>query len=154
MSHTTDHHQANHHPRHYGGAIYVNKSKNYIDVEDELYRPKKCFYKPEIAPEVISYPTLNHHVYPMPTTTPDCQEGGPTSSGNPQVGHQSPSPMALGAIFEGGGGGRGGCPVRLPTLPFTKHLPSDLPGEEGWHNPGCRLGPACDHRACKGGCQG
>ena len=92
MSHATDHHQANHHPRHYGGAIYVNKSENYIDVEDALY---KLFYKPEIAPEVISYsiiPTLNHHVYPTPSTTPDCQEGGLPSSGNPQAGHQSPSP--------------------------------------------------------------
>ena len=104
MSHATDHHPANHHPRHYGGAIYVNK-ENYIDVEDALY---KCFYKSEIAAEVISYsiiPTLNHHVYPTLTTTPDCQVGSPTSSGNPQAGHQSPSPTALGAVFEGGGGG-------------------------------------------------
>ena len=73
----------------------LTSPKNYIHVEDALYHPKtvlKCFYKPEIAPEVISYsiiPTLNHHVYPMPSTTPDCQEGGLPSSGNPQAGHQS-----------------------------------------------------------------
>ena len=36
----------------------------------------------------------------------------------------------------------------------AQSLPGDLPGEEGWHNPGCQLGPARCHQACKGRCPG
>ena len=39
------------HARHYGGALYINKSENYIEVEDTLPKTAlKCFYKPKITP--------------------------------------------------------------------------------------------------------